>query len=140
MGWKATGEPTVRRQRDKWVVRGDGIDTESGRARPRQVGTYPSQRAARAAATKAISTGDAPTSRGTLAWLLDRWLASKTDVTPKTKLSSEWAAGHLKAGLGQVTIDKLDRDDIGRWLEEAAAAGKLSNRSRSCAGSFCGRR
>jgi hypothetical protein len=44
MGWKATGEPTVPRHRDKWVVRVDGIDTETGRARPRQVGTYPSQR------------------------------------------------------------------------------------------------
>ena len=39
MGWKATGEPTVRRQRDKWVVRVDGIDTETGRVRPRQIGT-----------------------------------------------------------------------------------------------------
>ena len=30
MGWKATGQPTVRKQRDKWVVRLDGIDTEPG--------------------------------------------------------------------------------------------------------------
>ena len=27
MGWKPTGQPTVRKQRDKWVVRVDGIDT-----------------------------------------------------------------------------------------------------------------
>mgnify|MGYP003434917355 CR=1 FL=1 len=26
MAWKATGQPTVRKQRDKWVVRVDGID------------------------------------------------------------------------------------------------------------------
>ena len=38
MGWKATGQPTVRQQRDKWVVRVDGIDTETGRVRPRQIG------------------------------------------------------------------------------------------------------
>ena len=25
MGWKATGEPLVRRQRDKWVVRVDVV-------------------------------------------------------------------------------------------------------------------
>ena len=31
MGWKATGQPTVRKQRDKWVVRVDGIDTETGK-------------------------------------------------------------------------------------------------------------
>ena len=40
MGWKATGQPTVRKQRDKWVVRVDGIDTETGKHRPRQLGTY----------------------------------------------------------------------------------------------------
>ncbi len=40
MGWKATGQPTVRKQRDKWVVRIDGIDTETGKHRPRQLGTY----------------------------------------------------------------------------------------------------
>ena len=41
MGWKATGRPTVRRQRDRWVIRVDGIDTETGKHRPRQLGTYP---------------------------------------------------------------------------------------------------
>ncbi len=30
MAWKATGQPTVRKQRDKWVVRVDGIDTVTG--------------------------------------------------------------------------------------------------------------
>ncbi len=36
--------PTVRQQRDKWVVRVDGIDTETGKQRPRQLGTYLSKR------------------------------------------------------------------------------------------------
>ena len=40
MAWKATGQPTVRKQRDKWVVRVDGIDTATGKHRPRQLGTY----------------------------------------------------------------------------------------------------
>ncbi len=129
MGWKPTGEPTVRKQRDKWTVRVEGIDTETGRVRPRQIGTFPSQRAARAAASKATASGDLPLARGTLAWLLDRWVASKTDVTAKSKLQYEWAAGHIKAGLGQLPIDKLDRDDVARWLEDSAAAGRLSKRS-----------
>jgi hypothetical protein len=51
MAWKSTGRPTVRQQRDKWVVRMDGIDTETGRHRPRQLGTYASRRSAQAAAT-----------------------------------------------------------------------------------------
>ena len=46
MAWKATGQPTVRKQRDKWVVRVDGIDTATGKHRPRQLGTYASQRSA----------------------------------------------------------------------------------------------
>ncbi len=50
MGWKAAGHPTVRKQRGKWVVRVDGIDTETGKHRPRQLGTYASQRAAQTAA------------------------------------------------------------------------------------------
>ena len=50
MAWKATGQPTVRKQRDKWVVRVDGIDTATGKHRPRQLGTYTSQRAALMAA------------------------------------------------------------------------------------------
>ena len=50
MRWKATGQPTVRKQRDKWVVRVDGIDTLTGKHRPRQLGTCASQRSANAAA------------------------------------------------------------------------------------------
>jgi integrase len=50
MAWKATGQPTVREQRDKWVVRVDGIDTATGKHRPRQLGTYASQRSALSAA------------------------------------------------------------------------------------------
>ena len=34
MAWKAAGQPTVRKQRDKWVVRVDGIDTSTGKHRP----------------------------------------------------------------------------------------------------------
>jgi hypothetical protein len=56
VGWKATGRPTVRQHRGRWVVRIEGIDTETGSRRPRQLGTYPSQRAARNAAADAIAT------------------------------------------------------------------------------------
>ena len=68
MGWKATGQPTVRKQRDRWVVRLDGIDTESGKHRPRQLGTYASQRAVCTAA----SASDLKSGRGpepVLDWL-----------------------------------------------------------------------
>jgi hypothetical protein len=63
------------------------------------------------------------------AWLIDRWCASRTDIGVKSRMQNEWAGVHIKAGLGSLTLDKLDRDDISRWLEATAAAGKLSKRS-----------
>ena len=74
MGWKATGQPTVRKQRDKWVVRVDGIDTETGKHRPRQLGTYASQRSALAAA-RSVSVQERVASRDTVSWLVRRYVA-----------------------------------------------------------------
>jgi len=54
MAWKAVGEPIVQRQRDRWVLRLDGIDTETGKRRPRQLGTFDSERKAVAAARSAL--------------------------------------------------------------------------------------
>ena len=85
MGWKVMGAPTVRRQRDRWVVRVDGIDTETGKHRPKQLGTYPSQRAATVAARSAAVEGRAGPERGTVSWLVRRWVASRTDVSQKTR-------------------------------------------------------
>ncbi len=56
MAWKATGQPTVRKQRDKWVVRVDGIDTTTGKHTPKQLGTYLSQRSANVAAREVRPT------------------------------------------------------------------------------------
>jgi integrase len=128
MGWKATGEPTVRRQREKWVVRVDGIDTETGRHKPRQLGTYPSKRAAAGAARAAVREGLVP-QQGTLGWLVKRYVASRSDISVKAREQYEWAASHIDNGLGAVPIDQLDREDIARWIDEIASAGKLSRRS-----------
>ena len=115
MGWKATGRPTVRKQRDRWVVRVDGIDTETGKARPRQLGTYPSQRAGRAAAAAAIETGHDRPERGTVAQLLDEWVASRTHVSPNQAQQYRWAAKHIHAGLGAVALARLERSDVSAW-------------------------
>lgn len=128
MGWKATGEPTVRKHRSKWVVRVDGIDTETGRHRPHQLGTYPSRRAALNASRAAAAEGRSA-ARGTVGWLVERYVASRTDVSVKTRQQYEWAVSHIKEGLGAVHLDRLDRDDIARWLNGLAEAGRLSRRS-----------
>jgi integrase len=130
MAWRATGDPTVRQQRGKWVVRVDGVDTATGKSRPRQVGTYPSRRAAqRAVAALVAEGGSGRVERGTVGWLVDRWVASRTDVGPKAREQHAWAATHIKSGLGGMRVDLLDRDDVAGWLDDLAKGGELARRS-----------
>jgi integrase len=129
MVWKPTGRPTVRRQRDKWVVRVDGIDTETGKHRPRQLGTFTSRRTAQAAATSFAVDGSVGADRDTVGHLVEQWAAGRVDVSSKARLQYEWAASHIKAGLGAIRVDRLDRDDVARWLDGLAAGGKMSRRS-----------
>lgn len=131
MVWKATGRPTVRQQRSRWVVRVDGVDTESGRHRPRQLGTYASRRSAQRAAAEFAAAGATGADRGTVAHLVEQWVASRTDVSPKTRQQYEWAAGHITAALGPLRLDRLERADVARWLEALASEGSLGRRSIS---------
>jgi integrase len=120
---------TVRQQRGKWVVRLDGLDTETGKPRPRQLGTFATQRAARSAATRAAAEGDQGNAKGTVGWLLAQWVASRTDVSEKAKLQYEWAAQRISTDLGAVRLDRLDREDVARWLESLASGGVYARRS-----------
>ena len=129
MGWKATGQASVRQQRGKWVVRLDGIDTETGKHRPRQLGTYSSERSASAAAKQAIAEGQPGPARATVGWAVHRWVTSRTDVGPKSRLQYEWAAGHIDKGLGSIRLDRLDREDVARWLDGLASGGMYARRS-----------
>lgn len=129
MAWKPTARPTVRRQRDKWVVRVDGIDTETGKRRPRQLGTFPSRRSAQRASSSFTASGDVVGERGTVGRLVEQWVASRVDVTAQTRLQYEWAGERIVRDLGAIRIDQLDRDDIARWLDRLAAGGKYARRS-----------
>ncbi len=131
MTWKSTGRPVVRQQRDRWVVRVDGIDTASGKSRPRQLGTFRSKRSAQAAATDFASSGEVGSDRSTVGYVVTQWAESRTDISNKSRFQYEWAAGHISAGIGSVRIDRLDRTDIAQWLEGLAQAGHLSRRSIS---------
>lgn len=111
------------------VVRVDGIDTAAGNARPRQLGTYPSQRAARAAAAAAIEAGHDRPERGTVAQLVDEWIASRTHASPNQAQQYRWAARHINAGLGAIALARLERSDVSTWLESLAQGGRLSRRS-----------
>ncbi len=128
MSWKAIGQPTVRKQRDKWVVRIDGIDTATGKHRPRQLGTYASQRSA-LVASRAQRAEARSTERGTVSWLVRRYVASKSDITPKAREQYSWAIPHIEQGLGAIPLARLDRDDVADWINALASAGTLSRRS-----------
>jgi hypothetical protein len=129
--WKATGRATVRQQRSRWVVRVDGVDTETGGHRPRQLGTYASKRSAQRAAAEFAAAGATGGDRGTVGHLVQEWEASRTDVAPTTGQQYEWAAGHITVALGPVRLDRLERGDVARWLESLAREGSLGRRSIS---------
>lgn len=129
MAWKQTGQPTVQKHREKWVVRVEGIDTETGRRRPRQVGSFNSRRSAQSAATAFAAAGELATGSDTVGGLVDRWVAGKVDVSSKTRLQYEWAAGHIRSGIGGVRVDQLERTDVARWLDALAGDEKFSRRS-----------
>jgi integrase len=129
MAWKPSGQPHVRSQRDKWVVRIDGIDTETGNSRPRQLGTYTSKRAATRAASEFASHRDTGGDRGTVGALVTKWAAGRVDVAENTREQYVWAAGHISAGIGAIRLDRLQRDDVAQWLDGLASAGIKSRRS-----------
>lgn len=128
MAWKPTGYPTVRKQRDKWVVRVDGLDTVTGKHKPKQLGTYKSQRSALTAARE-MKTESAVSDKGTVSWLVRRYVAGRTDITQKAQEQYAWAIPHIEAGLGAIQLSMLDRDDVAGWIEALADGGRLSKRS-----------
>ena len=128
MSWKSVGQPTARQQRDKWVVRIDGIDTTTGKRRPRQIGTYASQRSALAAARE-FRANERSTERGTVSWLVRRYVEGKSDITPKAREQYQWAIPHIESELGAIPLSRLDRDDVARWINMLADGGRLSRRS-----------
>ena len=66
---------------------------------------------------------DLVSERGTLGWLVKRYVASRTDVSVKAREQYGWAASHIETGLGAIRVDRLEREDIARWLDEIASAG-----------------
>lgn len=127
--WKQTGHPAVQKQRERWVVRVPGINPETGRRQPRQIGTFNSRRSAQAAAAAFAASGEVGSDRDTISYLVDRWVAGRLDVSNKTRLQYQWAAGHIKSGIGAIQVHRLEREDVARWLEGLATGGELSRRS-----------
>ena len=115
--------------REKWVVRVDGIDTESGKHRPRQLGTFTSRRSAQRTASAFTESGDVGSDHGTVGALVDSWVAGRVHVSAKSRMQYEWAATQIRRDLGAIRVDRLAREDVARWLEGLAAGGHFARRS-----------
>lgn len=72
---------------------------------------------------------DRSTERGTVSWLVRRYVAGRTDITEKAQEQYAWAIPHIENGLGAIPLATLDRDDVAQWIEALAAGGRLSKRS-----------
>lgn len=62
-------------------------------------------------------------------WLVRRWAASRTDLSVTGEEQYERALPTFKRDLGGVRPDRLDREDVARWLATLARDGQLSRRS-----------
>ena len=81
------------------------------------------------AAARAGQADRRSTERGTVSWLVRRYVAGRTDITLKSRESYEWAIPHIEAGLGAIPVARLDREDVAQWIDGLASAGDLSRRS-----------
>ncbi len=86
------------------------------------------QRSANAAA-RSVKTEDRSTERGTVSWLVRRYVASRTDIMVKAREQYEWAIPHIENGLGAIQLSRLDREDVATWIDGLAAGGRLGRRS-----------
>ena len=50
-------------------------------------------------------------------------------MSPKSRQQYEWAAKHIRKGLGGIPLDRLTRDDVARWIDGMAAGGVYARRS-----------
>ena len=72
---------------------------------------------------------DRSTERGTVSWLVRRYVAGRADITVKARQQYEWATPHNENGLGAIQLSMLDGEDVAAWIEDLAAGEKLVRRS-----------
>lgn len=136
MSWVGNAEPTVQRQRGRWVVRVSGYDPATGRRRVQQLGTYSTKKAA-TAFLRDVQSGRAGGEDEVLqAYLREVWLPSKeARVEPSTFHQYEWAVErHIVPLIGAVRLRDLSPEAVDRWLaalvaEDADGKPRLSGTS-----------
>jgi integrase len=130
--WVQVGEPEVHRQRGKWVVRQAGYDPATGRRRVRQLGTFPSKRAAQIR-QRAVLDGRAGTETETVGEYLEQsWLPGKEGrVETSTFDQYTWAVRrHITPLLGAVRLRDLTAEVLDGWLLELVTADPVTGKPR----------
>ncbi len=124
MDWVQVGEPEVHRQREKWVVRQAGYDPVTARRRVKQLGTFPTKRAA-LVYQRAVLDGRAGTDAESLGDFLEVWLRSKEGrVAVSTFDQYTWAVRrHITPLLGAVRLRDLTAELLDGWVGELCALG-----------------
>lgn len=116
--WVQVGEPEVQRQRGKWVVRQSGYDAATGKRRVRQLGTFPSKRAA-VAHQRALLFGRVGTDTETVGEFVEHvWLRAKEGrVEVSTYDQYRWAVErHIVPLLGKVRLRDVTPELIDGWV------------------------
>ena len=125
MEWVQVGEPSIQRQRGKWVLRQAGYDPASGRRRVRQLATFDTRRAAQAH-LRAVLDGRLGTEGETLREYLETvWLPSKMGRVEGGSYSQySWALErHVIPLVGAVRMRDLTPEVLDRWVGELVAPG-----------------
>jgi len=131
MTWVENAEPTVQRQRGRWVVRVSGYDAATGRRRVKQLGTFSTKKAAMAL-LREVQGGRAGGEDEVLqAYLREVWLPSKeARVETSTFQQYVWAVeGHIVPLIGAVRLRDLSPEAVDRWLTGLVALD-VDGRSR----------
>jgi integrase len=120
--WVPSGDPAVHRQREKWVLRQGGYDAATGQRRVRQLGTFPTQRAARAAQRDGLRSPKA--TAATLAEYLEQvWLPAKAGrIERSTGDQYAWAVRrHIVPLLGATRLSDLSPEVLDHWITSLVA-------------------
>ncbi|MGH8999786.1 MAG: site-specific integrase [Acidimicrobiia bacterium] len=132
MTWVASGDPAVHRQRDKWVLRQSGYEAATGRRRVRQLGTFQTLRAARAAQRDALRS-PAPSAATLTEYLEGVWLPAKAGRVERTTADQySWAVRcHIVPLIGAARLTDLSPEVLDQWIgslvsAEESGAARLS--------------
>jgi len=117
-------EPSVQRQRGRWVVRVAGYDPATGRRKVRQLGTFDTKRAAVACARAAAEVTAGGEDETVGAFLEQVWLPAKEGrVEVSTYDQYRWAVTrHIVPLIGAVRLRDVTTEVVDDWLREISLA------------------